>query len=538
MSRRRAKKSRSAASSFPGADAALVALLLAVVAMLVVPLTPWLIDLMVGLNLCLATVVFCLAMLAPRPIELTAFPTVLLVATLYRLALNVASTRLILTEADAGRIIGAFGTVLVGGDILIGAVIFGILAMVLFLVITKGAERVAEVAARFTLDALPGMQLAIDADLRAGAVSPREVGRRREALERRSHYFGALDGAMKFVRGDAVASMVIILVNVLGGLAVGIIRHGMSAAEALRVYGRLTVGDGLVNLIPALLLSTAAGMLVTRVGQGDAEARLGRQLGEQVGRQPRALLAAALPTLALALVPGLPVWPFVLLGGALLVAGLICLRSERLRGAARDRESGRFERRGGDRPLGLDETQEVLDRLATSRPVLVRETVPGRVSLAGLADLLHALELEGIGAEHLAETLEAVAREPAGLEPDELLQRVRQRLAPLITSRLAGGKRELDVAVLEDELESVLESGLTPTASGKRLALPAELGAEAVAAIAAGLEPLPRPLLLVKPALRLPLARLLRAASKEAVVLAHGEIEDRVPVRVAGSIGI
>ncbi|HUT78558.1 MAG TPA: FHIPEP family type III secretion protein, partial [Polyangia bacterium] len=263
-------------------DLALAALVLAVIVMLVLPLAQWVLDLLIGLNLCLSVIIFTTAVFIRRPLGFTALPAVLLVATLFRLALNVSSTRLILLEADAGRIIGAFGTVLVGGDILVGAVIFGILAMVLFLVITKGAERVAEVAARFTLDALPGMQLAIDADLRAGAIGPREVARRRAELERRSHYYGALDGAMKFVRGDAVASLVIIAVNIAGGLAVGIIRRGMSAGEAIGTYGRLTVGDGLVTLIPALLISTAAGLLVTRVGQPADDLRLGEQVGRQL----------------------------------------------------------------------------------------------------------------------------------------------------------------------------------------------------------------------------------------------------------------
>ncbi len=308
---------------------------IAVVVMMIVPLTPWLLDLLISVNLGLSVLVLSLALFIRRPIAFTAFPTLLLVATLYRLALNVSSTRLILLRADAGRIIGGFGGFVVGGDILVGAVIFGILAMVLFLVITKGAERVAEVAARFTLDALPGMQLAIDSELRAGAVSPQEASRARGELDRQSRYYGALDGAMKFVRGDAIAGLVIICVNIVGGLAVGMLRHGMSAGQALDTYGRLTIGDGLVTMIPALLVSTAAGLLVTRVGQGDAEGRLGDQLGRQLFAEPRALAAASVMMFVLAVVPGLPAWPFVLLGVGLGSASILRFRRERRREMAR-----------------------------------------------------------------------------------------------------------------------------------------------------------------------------------------------------------
>lgn len=298
-------------------DFAVAAAVLAVVAMMIAPLRPALLDLLIGINLAASVLILCLSLFIKRPLTFTAFPTFLLIATLYRLALNVSSTRLILLQADAGRIIAGFGSVLVGGDILVGAVIFGILAMVLFLVITKGTERVAEVAARFTLDGLPGAQLAIDADLRSGALSTAEARKKREDLGRQSAYYGALDGAMKFVRGDAVAAMAIIGVNVVGGLAVGLLRHDMGLWEAVEVYGRLAVGDGLVSMVPALLVSTAAGLLVTRVGQGGDEQRLGAQLIRQMGSEPRALLATCALMLILAAVPGLPAWPFLILAGGL-----------------------------------------------------------------------------------------------------------------------------------------------------------------------------------------------------------------------------
>lgn len=307
--------------------------IIAVVVMMVVPLTPWLVDLLIGLNLSFSVLVLSLSLFIARPLAFTAFPTLLLVATLYRLALNVSTTRLILLQADAGRIVSGFGGYVVGSDIIIGTVIYGILALVLFLVITKGAERVAEVSARFSLDALPGQQLGIDADLRAGGISTVEAGRKRDALDRKSRYYGALDGAMKFVRGDAIASLVITGVNIVGGLSVGMIRHGMSASQAIDTYGRLTIGDGLVTLIPALFVSTAAGFLVTRIAGGDeAGDRLGAEVGKQIFSEPSALGAATVLLLGLALIPGLPAWPFIVLAVPLGTAA-----AWRFSGARRDR---------------------------------------------------------------------------------------------------------------------------------------------------------------------------------------------------------
>lgn len=312
-------------------EVGLVAGIIAVVVMMMVPLAPWLIDLLIALNLGLSVLVLSLALFIRRPLALTAFPTLLLILTLYRLALNVSSTRLILLRADAGRIIAGFGGFIVGDDILVGAVLFGILALVLFLVITKGAERVAEVAARFTLDSLPGFQLAIDSDLRGGTVSPLEARRARRELDIQSRFYGSLDGAMKFVRGDAIASLLIVCVNICGGLAVGVLRHQMSLNVALDTYGRLTVGDGLVTMIPALLVSTAAGFLVTRVGQDSSQGKLGDQLAKQVFSEPKAIVATSGLLIVLCFVPDLPPWPFLLFGGGLAVLSLTHFFGERQR---------------------------------------------------------------------------------------------------------------------------------------------------------------------------------------------------------------
>ncbi len=298
-------------------DISIGVLVIGISAMMIMPLTPAVIDFLITLNIGFSALLLCLALFMTQPLSFTAFPTLLLIATLYRLALNISSTRLILLKADAGQIIRAFGGYIVGGDILVGAVIFGIISMVLFLVITKGAERVAEVAARFSLDALPGMQLAIESDFRCGAVSSSEAARRRASLDETSRYYGALDGAMKFVRGDAIASLVIVAVNIVGGIAVGMIRGNMTIGSALNTYGRLTVGDGLVSMIPALLVSTAAGLIVTRVGPSNCGIHLGQEINRQLKKEPRALAAAAALLFLLGIIPGLPVWPFWIFGGIL-----------------------------------------------------------------------------------------------------------------------------------------------------------------------------------------------------------------------------
>ena len=511
-------------------------MVVAVVVMMIVPLTQWLLDLLIGVNICLSLMVVTLALFLRRPLNFSAFPTVLLVATLYRLSLNVASTRLILTEADAGRIIGAFGGYMVGGDILVGAVIFGILAMVLFLVITKGAERVAEVAARFTLDALPGMQLAIETDLKAGAISARELTRRRTELENKSHYYGSLDGAMKFVRGDAIAALAIVGVNIVGGVAVGTLRHGMGITEALDTYGRLTVGDGLVTMIPALLISTAAGLLVTRVSTGDGQGRLGEQIGRQLTGEPRALIAAAALMLVLAVIPGLPAWPFAILGAALAIGGVVALVRERRAGAGREPSSGGPDSIGGSTSMGLDEAQGLIDELARSHPVLVRECVPKVVSLPVLTDMLCAMLEDGLSRDDLPDLLEAVVREPAGVDAWELMERARKRMTSLITRQVLGDGDKIEVAVLDDEVEAVMCTGLTTSSRGPRLALPREMMESIADACREALSSHTGLTVLVRPDCRRVLSDLLRARDISAFVVAHGELEPHVKVVVGHTI--
>jgi type III secretion protein V len=311
---------------------------LGLVALLVTPLGPDALDLLVVLALAAAALVLAVALFAREPLRFSSFPTVILLTTLFRVALNVCSTRLILSRGQAGRVIEAFGRVVVQGDLLAGAVVFAILTLVQLLVVARGAERVAEVAARFTLDALPGKQMSIDADLRAGLLDAAEAGRRRRALERESQLHGAMDGALKFVKGDAIAAAAIALVNAVGGLAAGLLR-GMSAAEAGRRYVLLAVGDGLSSQLASLLVAVSAGVAVTRVGSDEEEAPLSAQIGRQLAREPAALGAVALLLLGLAAAPGLPAVP-LLAAAALLASVAVAAARRRGRGREGPRQPG------------------------------------------------------------------------------------------------------------------------------------------------------------------------------------------------------
>jgi type III secretion protein V len=300
------------------ADAALALLVVAVVGLMIVPLPPWLLDVLLAANLAASVAVLIAVLHASDALGMATLPTLLLVATLVRLGLSVSATRLILGQARAGELVDAFGRLLVGGNLVVGAVVFSILALVQLLVVSKGAERVAEVGARFALDALPGRQMALDAEVRSGAMGAEEAERRRRTLARESQFHGAMDGAMKFVKGDAVAALVIALVNILGGLAVGVLQRGLAPEVALRRYGLLTIGVGLLTLIPALVLSVAAGVLITRVASDEPGTSLGADLARQFLGSSRTLGLAALFAIALAAAPGLPALPFLLVAALLL----------------------------------------------------------------------------------------------------------------------------------------------------------------------------------------------------------------------------
>ncbi len=292
-----------------------------IVAMLVVPLPHWALDALLVINIGGALTVLLMTACVTHPLQFSVFPSLLLIMTLFRLAINVSATRLILLHANAGLVIAAFGSFVVGGNYVVGLVVFVILVVIQFVVITNGAGRVAEVAARFTLDAMPGKQMAIDADLNAGLIDEAEARRRREQIAREADFYGAMDGASKFVRGDAIAAVVMIVVNIVGGFIIGLAQRGMDLPNALRTYTLLTVGEGLVTQVPALIMATATGLIITRSSSG---APLGRDLTTQILGNPRSVGLVAVTLAALALVPGLPKLPFLLVAaGVGVMAGAL-----------------------------------------------------------------------------------------------------------------------------------------------------------------------------------------------------------------------
>ncbi|HVP38756.1 MAG TPA: flagellar biosynthesis protein FlhA [Candidatus Saccharimonadales bacterium] len=309
--------------------------LLVILALMLVPLPTLVLDLLLVFDMMLALLILLLTVYVQKPVELSVFPSVLLLCTLLRLALNVAATRLVLLNGYAGQVIAAFGSFVVGGNYAVGLVIFTILTVIQFLVITKGAGRVAEVAARFTLDGMPGRQMAIDADLNAGHIDEAEARRRRLELSREADFYGAMDGASKFVRGDAIAAVIIILVNIVGGLVVGVVQMGMSAGDALRQFTLLTVGDGLVAQIPALIISTASGIIITRVS---GSSNLGAQILKEMLVKPRALLLTGGLLFSLAVVPGLPKLPFLAISAVAVGLGLSVRRTQQRQHRAGERE--------------------------------------------------------------------------------------------------------------------------------------------------------------------------------------------------------
>lgn len=298
-------------------DIALAVAVVGIITVLVIPIPTGLLDFALAFNITFSLVVLLTTLYVTHPLELSVFPGMLLVVTLMRLALNVASTRMILGEAYAGEVINSFGNFVVQGDYVVGLIVFIILVIIQFVVITKGAGRISEVAARFTLDAMPGKQMAIDADLNAGIISEQDARQRRDAIAQEADFYGAMDGASKFVRGDAIAGILITLINIIGGFVIGIAINDLSLTEAMRTYCLLSIGDGLVTQIPALLVSTASGIIVTRAA---STSNMGQDLIKQLTRQPRAILVASVVLFMFGMVPGMPTLTFMFLG--LAVGGL------------------------------------------------------------------------------------------------------------------------------------------------------------------------------------------------------------------------
>ncbi|MCK5727244.1 MAG: type III secretion system export apparatus subunit SctV [Thiotrichaceae bacterium] len=303
-------------------DIVLAIFLVTIAFIMILPMPTWILDLFIALNMGGTIMLMVISVYLPSPLSFSAFPSVLLLTTLFRLSLSIASTRLILLQADAGQIITTFGDFVVAGNLVVGFVVFLIITIVQFIVITKGSERVAEVGARFSLDAMPGKQMSIDSDLRSGVITVEEARTKRTKLEKESQLYGSMDGALKFVKGDAIAGMVIIFVNILGGISVGMLQQGLSVGEAASIYSILTIGDGLVSQIPALFISITAGIIVTRVAV-DENTNLGQDIGTQLLAQPNALLISSAVVFLMSFVPGFPTAIFMIIGIVLGTMGVV-----------------------------------------------------------------------------------------------------------------------------------------------------------------------------------------------------------------------
>lgn len=304
----------------------LAAGVIVILALMILPMPPIVVDILLTLNIAFAILILMVALYIKHPLELSVFPSLLLIVTIFRLALNISSTRLILGEAYAGEVINAFGNFVVKGNYVVGFIIFLILLIIQFIVIVKGAGRIAEVSARFTLDAMPGKQMAIDADMNAGLINEQDARNRRAEIAREAEFYGAMDGASKFVKGDAIAGLLITMINIVGGFIIGVAQKGMEFSTALQTYSLLTIGDGLVTQIPALIIGTAAGMVVTRSASG---IQLDNELGNQIFSKPKALLISSGALFLFAIIPGLPTIPFLLLSGATGAIGYVKMKNNK-----------------------------------------------------------------------------------------------------------------------------------------------------------------------------------------------------------------
>ena len=312
--------------SNPVSEIALAAFVIIAILILLLEMPTWVVNFSISFNITLGIVLLMISLYVNKPLELAAFPSILLIGTVFRLVLSIASTRLILAKGDAGEVVEAFGNFVTGGNMVVGGVIFLIITVVQFMVITKGAERIAEVSARFALDAMPGKQMTIDADFNAGLISPEEAVKRREDLQRESSLYGSMDGAMKFVKGDTIAGIIITLINIIGGLIIGILLNGMPASDAVQKYTILTIGDGLAAQVPSLLMAISSGIVMTRATGGGVA--LGSDLSIQVLSKPTSLFLAAGFLILIAVtsgVTGLPWFPFVVFASVLIFGGLSVL---------------------------------------------------------------------------------------------------------------------------------------------------------------------------------------------------------------------
>jgi type III secretion protein V len=579
-------------------EVAIAALVIAVVVMLIVPLPRPLLDGLLTLNIGVAVALLMAALFTPRPMSFSSFPTLLVVTTLFRVGLEVSTTRLVLADADAGSVVRAFGSSVVAANLVVGLVVFTVITIMQLVVVARGAERVAEVAARFALDAMPGKQMAIDAEVRAGTIDPESARKRRGDLERESQLYGAMDGAMRFVKGDAIAAIVIVVVNLVGGLVIGVGSRGMTAAQAVKTYSLLSVGAGLVAQIPSLLVAVASGMLVTRVAS-TGDGALGEDLGLQLS--PRVLAGVAILLVGLGLVPGLPLAPFFVLGAITAAAAIASARTEP-RGPSFD-ESGAdavrgprlsitaplpreldlaairadvASRTGVTLPplavakghelvvaidgtpvawpaspgalaatlaslvpelLGVDRVAALVEKTAAHAPVLVREVVPRLVSLPVLTEVVRQLAREQVPVDDLAGVLEAIALAPKSEDRGDvaaLVEHVRSHIRRQISARWAP-RGQLAVYTVDAMIEDAVRGAIDRRDGAAVLALEPAIAHDIVAAVRARLS---QGVILVSGDIRRHLRSLLEPELPEVAVLAAHELAPGTSVTTAGRIDV
>ncbi|MCB1114055.1 MAG: type III secretion system export apparatus subunit SctV [Chlamydiia bacterium] len=431
-------------------DLALAALVIMILTMIIIPLPPAAIDYLVATNLAISVSLLMVALYIPAAVNLSIFPSLLLITTLYRLGINIASTRQILLNAYAGDIIQQFGQFVVGGNFVVGGIIFLIITLVQFLVIVKGAERVAEVAARFTLDAMPGKQMSIDADMRAGIIDSNQAREKRLAIQKESQLYGAMDGAMKFVKGDAIAGLVITLINVTGGIIIGRMMRGMTLYDAAQTYSLLSIGDGLVSQIPALLISITAGIVTTRVTSDKGDTNLGSEISGQMLKQPKALMIAAGFLIGMGLLPGFPLPPFMILASILFAIGYSLWTT-----GVQSTEGG-----GGGRGAG--------GASATMESAAQETSVKGHKVVSGGGIDSYALTLPVILEVGKAISMN-IQKQPRGQSfIDQMIPKMRQALYADLGVRFPGVHVRTDSPILENDEYSV-HLNEVPIVRGKML---------------------------------------------------------------------
>jgi len=441
-------------------DLALAVLVALIVGMMIVPLPTVLLDLLISLNIGVGVILLLVAIYVSDALRIATFPSLLLLTTLFRLAIEVSATRLILLKANAGQVIHAFGSYVVSGNLVVGVVVFLILTTIQYIVIAKGSARVAEVGARFTLDAMPGKQMSIDAELRTGHIDANEARRRRALLARESQFFGAMDGAMKFVKGDAVAGIVVLITNSVGGLVIGVLMKGMDVFAAVRTYTLLTIGEGLVAQIPALVISTAAGILVTRVSSEEEGGHLGSDIGRQILAQPKALAVAATLFFILALIPGLPAVPFLVLG---VLLGLLAYRLTRTRQSGRDEFPG-MQGQPGDPSLSTGTASPLLVPIAIDLSTALSDSILPRQGLSRLeSELLPSLRETFFMETGIALPAVSLRSNAASLAPGDYTIRLQEipiaRGRALANAALARGESAPDGLIAEHLLRVLRQHG-------------------------------------------------------------------------------